>query len=150
MFRHFLPSLRNRENAPARREDDAVNLWDEFFRSPFSPAGVGGFAFPAVDVRDDEKEVVVTAELPGIEPKELDLYVENDSLVLKGEKKYERKDEKSGYSVRERVFGRFHRVVPLPVEVRADGVKAEFKNGVLTVHLPKDEARRPKRIEISG
>ncbi len=149
MFRRFLPKLRQSEPAPSRREEDVFGLWDELLRSPWSVHGVAPRTFPAVDVQDKDKEVVVTAELPGLEPKDIDLSVVNDALVLKGEKKFERKEEKSGYTLQERGYGSFHRRVPLPEGVRSESVKAEYKNGVLTVRLPKEESKRPQRIAIS-
>lgn len=150
MFSRFLPKLRQSEPAPSRREEDVFGLWDELLRSPWGVHGGTARSFPAVDVQDKEKEVVVTAELPGLEPKDIDLSVQNDALVLKGEKKFERKEEKSGYTLRERGYGSFHRRVPLPDGVKTESVKAEYKNGVLTVRLPKDESKRPKRVAISN
>lgn len=149
MFRRFLPKLRQSESVPSRREDEFLGLWDEFLRSPWSVHGVGARSFPPVDVQDKDKEVVVTAELPGLEPKDIDLSVQNDCLVLRGEKKFERKEEKSGYTMQERGYGSFHRRIPLPEGVKADAVKAQYKNGVLTVRLPKDESKGPKRIAVS-
>jgi HSP20 family protein len=150
MVRNFLPKLRQSEQAPSRREEDVFGLWDDLLRSPWGVHGGSARSFPAVDVQDKDKEVVVTAELPGLELKDIDLSVVNDALVLKGEKKFERTEEKSGYTLQERGYGSFHRRVPLPDGVKSELVKAEYKNGVLTVRLPKDERKRPKRIAISG
>jgi HSP20 family protein len=153
MFERFLPSLRKREKEVARREDDFFNLVDEFIKAPFAGFPLAGGAaegrmIPAVDVRDGEREIVVTAELPGLEPKDVELRLEHEALVIKGEKKYECEDKKDCLHRRERRYGAFTRVIPLPSAVKAEEIKAVYKNGVLTVTLPKDEKAQPKRIEI--
>ena len=158
MFRNLLPSLYGRRsdsgNLPEtrRQDDEFFSLMDEFVRAPlFGGAGFGTRGlFPAVDVNQEDDAVVVSAELPGIEPKDVELSLEHGNLVIKGEKRYERKksDDTRGWS--ERGYGAFHRMVPLPEGVQEEGVTADYKNGVLTVRLPLDASKKPRRIAIQG
>lgn len=150
MFRNLLPSLAKR--SPAERsgrgpEEDFFPSLEEFFRAPF-----GGMQrlFPAVDMVTEDDAVVVTAEIPGLEPKDVELSLEHGNLVIKGEKRYDRKGGEEGAQWRERGFGSFHRVIPLPEDASEEGVQASSKNGVLTVRLPLDASKKPRRIAIQG
>jgi len=130
-----------------RREMD--RLFDDAFRG-FGLSAIGnGVAWPHVEVVDRDKEVRVTAELPGLEEKDVELRVEDDMLVLSGEKRTEVDDKERQYS--ERYYGRFERRVALPAEVDDERANATFRNGVLTITLPKTERARQqaKRIPIS-
>lgn len=131
-----------------RREMD--RLFDDAFHgfglSAFSP---GGLSWPQVEVVDRDKEVRITAELPGLEEEDVELRVEDNVLILRGEKRTEFDDAERQYS--ERSYGRFERHLALPAEVDEARASATFRNGVLTVTLPKtDRARQQtKRIPIS-
>lgn len=132
-----------------RREMD--RLFDDAFRG-FGLTGFdqnGGFGWPQVDVVERDKEVRVTAELQGLEEKDIELRVEDNVLILAGEKRHEHDDEERRYS--ERYYGRFERRLALPAEVDDERAEAHFRNGVLTVTLPKTarEQSRKKRIAIS-
>ena len=132
-----------------RREMD--RLFDDTLRgfglSAF--AGGNGLSWPHVEVIDRDKEVRVTAELPGLEEKDVEVRVEDNVLTLRGEKRTELNDEERHYS--ERSYGRFERQIALPAEVDDERASATFKNGVLTITLPKSERARQqaKRIPIS-
>jgi HSP20 family protein len=132
-----------------RREMD--RLFDDAFRGfGLSSWGNGaGFGWPHVEVVDRDKEVRVTAELPGLDEKDVEIRVEDDMLVLRGEKRSEFDDKERHYS--ERYYGRFERHVALPAEVDDARANATFRNGVLSVTLPKTERawRETKRIPIS-
>jgi len=131
-----------------RREMD--RLFDDAFRGfGLSAFGQGGFSWPQVEVADRDKEVRVTAELPGLEEKDVELRVEDNVLILRGEKRTEFDDADRQYS--ERFYGRFERHLALPAEVDDERASATFRNGVLTVTLPKTERARQqaKRIPIS-
>jgi HSP20 family protein len=128
-------------------------LFDDFF-SPaeartFGGSG-GGLLRPSVDIAETEKAYTVTAELPGLEQKDVELNLRDNALVLSGEKRQETSESNGGRSYTERSFGRFERVIPLGDEVDADRVEAAFKNGVLKVTLPKNPKAQDKarRIEI--
>lgn len=150
MLDKLFPALRRKEQGQPVPERDVWNMLDAFMASPFAmPAGFGGLT-PAVDVSETPEAITVTAELPGMKPEEVDLHVENNYLVLRGHKKSEIEEKKENYLHRECSYGSFSRSVPLPTEVVADKVKAKFKNGVLTVHLPKSEKAKTKRISIEG
>ena len=103
---------------------------------------------PTVDVEEDAKSIRVKAEIPGIDEKDLDVRVENNFLVLSGEKKEERKEEKKNYIFSERKFGSFSRTIGLPEGVKADKIKATFKKGVLSIEIPKEEVKESKKIAI--
>ncbi len=132
-----------------RREMD--RLFDDAFRGfGLSAFGAnGGLAWPHVEVVDRDKEVRVTAELPGLDQDDVEVRVEDNVLVLRGEKRTEFDDEERQYS--ERSYGRFERQIALPAEVDDERASATFRNGVLNVTLPKTERARQqaKRIPIS-
>ena len=127
-------------------------LFDDFFRMPQQGyAGYRGFAetfnWPILDVKDFDKEVLVTAELPGLTDKDFELFFDKGMLTIRGEKKGE-KDE-FGYS--EVFYGKFERQIPLPCSFDLEKFSADFANGVLTVHLPKlAEVDDAKKIPIGG
>ena len=105
---------------------------------------------PAVDIRETEQALIVKADLPEVAEKDIDIRIENGTLALKGERKFE-KDEtgKGGYHRIERSYGAFARYFTLPDTVDAEKVGAEFKNGVLSVTLPKKEAAKPRTIKVA-
>ncbi len=109
----------------------------------------GGF-LPAVDVSETDKEIHVTAEIPGLEAKDLDLSLSGNTLIIRGEKKAEEEEKGEHYYRKESSYGTFHRAVSLPTEVVEDQIEATYKKGVLKVRLPKSpEAQRArKRINI--
>jgi HSP20 family protein len=130
-------------------------MFDDFFRDPFAPLAVReprflGEFVPKVDVEESDTDFKVTAELPGLEPGDIQISLENDVLILSGEKKSEREEKEKGYRRMERSYGSFQRVIPLTTEVEEDKVDAKFKNGVLTITLPKTPAavKTTKKIEI--
>ena len=105
---------------------------------------------PAIDVKEDEKEVVLTAEFPGMNKEDLDCSVENGVLTLKGEKKEEKTTEKGNYHRVERRYGSFERRIMLPDYVDTKKIDASYKDGVLTLRMPKTEATKAKSIPIKG
>jgi HSP20 family protein len=126
-------------------------LFDDAFSSgwgltPFSQSD--GFGWPSVEVSETDNEVKVTAELAGLEDKDIEISVDDDVLTITGEKRTEADDKERRYS--ERFYGRFERRLALPAVVDDERAKASFKNGVLTVKLPKAEGARTrtKRIPI--
>ncbi|HEY5653585.1 MAG TPA: Hsp20/alpha crystallin family protein [Pontiella sp.] len=106
--------------------------------------------FPALNVWGNEENVVVTAELPGMEPEDLDINVVNNQLTIKGERKGDKPAEDAVCHRREREYGKFIRTVRLPFAVENDKVTAKYENGVLKVVMPRHETTKPKRIEISA
>ena len=118
----------------------------EPMRSSFS------FSAPAIDMSEDEKAYKISAELPGIDAKDIDVLVSGDMLVLKGEKRREKEEKEKNYHYSERAYGSFQRAFELPASVDRDKIAADFSKGVLTITLPKRaEAQRPtKKIEVKS
>lgn len=111
-------------------------------------SGTAMSCFPALNVWGNEENVVVTAELPGLQTEDLDISVVNNQLTIKGERKGDKPAEDAVCHRCERDTGSFVRTVRLPFAVENDQVTASYDNGVLTVYLPRHEATKPKRIEI--
>jgi len=103
---------------------------------------------PAVDVAETKNEVVVNVEIPGMDPKEFDISLKEGTLTIKGEKKQERVEGEENYHLVERRYGAFTRSILLPQEVESDKISASYKNGVLTVTLPKSEGAKKREIKI--
>jgi len=122
------------------------NFWCGFeATAPAWPIGKTAHAFtPRVNVRETDEEIVVSAELPGLEEKDFDVSLEDDVLTVKGEKRSEHEEKREGFQHLESVSGSFERRLRLPCDVDADSVKATYKNGVVTVVLPKRAEERPE------
>lgn len=105
-------------------------------------------SIPAVDLFEDKNEIVVKAELPGMEKDNIEVNLTDNTLTIKGEKKKEEEVKEESYYRAERSYGSFVRTLDLPAEVHADKVKANFKNGVLEVRLPKTEEARAKEVKV--
>jgi HSP20 family protein len=103
---------------------------------------------PQIDVKETEKEYVISAELPGLNKDDFKLTLENDVLTLEGEKKYEHEEKKGDYYRSERSYGAFRRSFRLSDDVNKNKIKADYKNGVLTVSIPKAKAAQSKEIQI--
>ena len=116
------------------------------WRSSFS------FSMPAIDMSEDEKAYKISAELPGIDAKDIDVSLSGDMLVLKGEKRQEKEEKNKNYHFSERAYGSFQRAFDLPASVDRNKVAADFSKGVPTITLPKTpEAQKPqKRIEVKS
>ncbi|MFI0847513.1 Hsp20/alpha crystallin family protein [Mesorhizobium sp. IMUNJ 23232] len=130
--------------------DDVFRGFDSRLPALGRPSSFGGGGWPNVEISDSDKEIRVTAEVPGLEEKDIEVMLEDGVLTLKGEKRSETEDKDRQFS--ERFYGRFERRIPLGYEVEDDKVSADFKNGVLTVALPKTERAqaKAKRIAING
>ena len=151
-----IPSIFRVHPAGALRDfgtSDAVGvinrLFDDMWRGAVVAPAASGFA-PRLDVVEREGEILVSAELPGLEEKDISAEVHGNVLTLQGEKKSEHEDRKAGWHWSERSYGRFRRVVELPIEVEADKASASFKNGVLTITLPKAESARVRSIPVTA
>jgi len=120
-------------------QDSVSRLFSEPSNRPWSPA---------VDIFETEHELVLKADVPEIEMKDIDVQVENGTLTLKGERKFEQEQNGKGYHRIERGYGSFVRAFTLPDSVDVDKVRAEYKSGVLTVTLSKKEVAKPKTIRV--
>jgi len=127
------------------------NLLDRFFNDPWDLTGDAsrmGNWFPSVDVTETTNEVVVRAEMPGVDPKDLDVTLSGQMLTLSGEKKGSSEKKGENYHHTERYFGTFRRSIQLPSIVDGNQLHAEHKNGVLEVRIRKQPSAIPKRIEV--
>jgi HSP20 family protein len=122
---------RGEARIPRTRENTASSVWS-----------------PSVDVKEDESQIVVRVELPGVRSEDIDLELSGDTMTIRGEKKFE-DEEKSGSYVRiERLYGRFQRSFTLNAQIDQDSIAASFKDGVLTVRLPKSQVSKRKKVEV--
>jgi HSP20 family protein len=159
---------------PARRETAVPDVWQSFrsemdrlfdrFSGSFGfPSlrrmfdidqplrqGAFGFAAPAIDMSEDDKAYRITAELPGLEAKDVDVSVTGDMLVLKGEKRQESEQKDKNYHFSERSYGSFQRAFELPASVDRDKISADFSKGILTIDMPKtaEAQKQPQKIEV--
>lgn len=105
---------------------------------------------PAVDIAEDQAEIVVKAELPGLKQEDIDIELTGDTLIIKGERKFDDTQRKDNYVRIERAYGAFQRSFTIGVPVQNDAVSASYKDGVLEVHLPKSEETKPKKVVVSA
>jgi HSP20 family protein len=124
-------------------------MLDTFLRGGVVDDGsFGNFWSPAVDIREDKDAYFVEVELPGLTKDEVKITMENNILTIQGEKKQEKEEKRRDYHRSERVYGSFQRSFTLPSSVKNDKIEAQYKNGILTVTLPKVEEAKPKAIEV--
>ncbi|MBN1881535.1 MAG: Hsp20/alpha crystallin family protein [Deltaproteobacteria bacterium] len=121
---------------------------DEFFGDFVTDDEDRSRFVPSVDIKENKKSLVVKAEIPGMDAKDIDLTLEKDMLIISGERTDEKEEEDENYYRRETSYGSFRRSLKLPVEVEADKIKADYKNGVLTVKLPKAGGKAAKAITV--
>jgi HSP20 family protein len=123
---------------------------DRLFQNAYSAEGrpwrVG--VYPPVNISEDPDHIYVRAELPGVQPADLSITLQDNSLILRGERKIPAEDKQVNYHRRERESGFFRRIVVLPAPVRGDKVEAACKDGILTIKLAKPEAVKPRKIEV--
>jgi HSP20 family protein len=122
--------------------------WDPFraFSSAISTTSWN----PSVDIFETENDVVVKAEVPGMDPKSIDVRLENNVLLLKGERHFEKETNEENYHRIEREYGSFSRAFSLPMAVKEEKITAEYKDGILKIVLPKKEEAKPKTIKIEA
>ena len=130
----FLPGERDRDDEETR------TLW----------AASPGWGLLAAEIREDDDEVCARIEIPGLEPEAIEIQFVDGVLVVSGEKRVAREERRGRYHVTERAYGRFERALPLPVEVDESRARADYRNGVLSVRLPKHRRAAPRRIPVRG
>ncbi|MBN1786777.1 MAG: Hsp20/alpha crystallin family protein [Sedimentisphaerales bacterium] len=131
-------------------------MFDDFFRGfdiePFGRFSTESVFMPQMNISEDDKEIVISTELPGIDEKELDISITKDALTISGEKKTETEDKDKNYHRVERSYGSFSRSIVLPDGVDKDKAEAELKKGVLTIKIPKSAEAQPtrKKLEVKS
>ncbi len=132
-------------------QEEVNRLFSNNLSHSFADEGIGRGAWaPNVDIYENKDQIVLEAELPGMNREDFDLTFENNVITLRGERRFEKKDESDNYHRVEGAYGSFIRSFTLPQTVSAEGATAEYQNGVLRVTLPKREETKARRIEISG
>jgi HSP20 family protein len=148
MIGNLVKRNNNKEYGLDKFRKNVDKLFDDFFF--LTPTSLFKNDWePTIDVEEDDKTIRVKAEIPGIDEKDLEVRVENNILILCGEKNDERKEEKKNYIFSERKFGTFSRSISLPEGIKTDKIKAIFKKGVLNIEIPKDEVKESKKIAIN-
>lgn len=104
---------------------------------------------PAVDIFEAQNELVAKVDLPGVDEKDIDIRLENNTLTIRGERKFEKSVNEDNYLRVERAYGSFTRTFSLPNTINAEGINATYSNGVLTVHMPKREESKPKQVKVN-
>ncbi len=127
-------------------QDQVSRLFDHSF--PHNSESELATWAPAVDIYETEGELVVKADLPEVDEKDIDVRVEINTLSIRGERKFQNDVNEENYLRVERAYGSFTRSFSLPNTVNAEAIRAEYNNGVLTIHLPKREESKPKQIKI--
>jgi HSP20 family protein len=129
-------------------QDQISRLFNDAFERTGQESNLTAWA-PAVDIYENEHELVVKTDLPDIDPKNLDIRVENNILSIRGERKFEKQVSEDNYLRVERAYGSFSRSFSLANTVNPDGIKADYQNGVLTLVVPKREEAKPKQIKVN-
>ena len=129
-------------------QDQVNRLFNDVFERPGEESNLTSWV-PAVDIFETEHELVVKADLPDIDPKDLDIRVENNILSIRGERKFENKVSEDKYLRVERAYGSFRRSFSLANTVNSEAIKADYQNGVLTLTVPKREEAKPKQIKVN-
>lgn len=157
-FKSLLPFGRNTNLATGEADTfgslqrEINRMFDDVWRGHHLPAAFGGQLAPRVDIKDTPAGLEVSAELPGVDEKDINVELSDDMLTIKGEKKLEKDEKKDDYHVMERSYGMFQRVIPLPFAPKSDAVKAEFSKGVLKVNLvrPPEVASKTQKIAVEA
>lgn len=143
VYRPFREMMQSRRFLSHFFGDSFFDLFDEETLSN------GGSFSPAVNIYETDKDIMVKAEMPGINEKDINIKVRDGVLTLTGERKKENKVEKEGYYLEESLYGSFHRYFRLPEHVDAEKIKAKLNKGILNITIPKTEKTKPKEIKIS-
>jgi HSP20 family protein len=129
-------------------EDQVNRLFSDVFERKGEESSLTAWA-PSVDIYETEHELVVKADLPEVDPQDLDIRVENNILTIRGERQFEKNVNEENYLRVERAYGSFARSFSLANTVNAEAIKADYQNGVLTLSIPKREEAKPKQIKVN-
>ena len=143
----LLPVSRKNSSDLSKLHRDMDDLFGSFFGgwpSMFSDKGL----WPAIDVAESENEITLNAEVPGCKAEDIDISMQGNTLVISGEKKQKQEEKEKGYYHVERSYGSFRREFSLPSEIDASKIDASYKDGILTVKVPKSEKAKPLKIKV--
>ncbi|MGA9177786.1 MAG: Hsp20/alpha crystallin family protein [Desulfobacterales bacterium] len=132
-FGHRMNHLFDDVFRPVAREDGGLSMWN---------------GYPTVDIYDNDENIVITAELPGINKTDIVIDVKDRVLTLKGERSFDNEVKEEKYYCRERTFGKFQRAFRLPADVDPEKISADYKDGILKIDIPKPEEQKPKKITV--
>jgi HSP20 family protein len=132
-FRHQMNHLFDDVFKPVVRGDSRLSMWNWN---------------PTVDIYDNDENIVIKAELPGIDKKDIVIDVKDGVLTLKGERSFDNEVKEEKYYCRERTFGKFERVFRLPADIDPEKISADYKDGILKIDIPKPEEQQPKQITV--
>jgi HSP20 family protein len=139
--RRYVPSV----------SDDIDRAFDRMIRNWVSPVSFSEFDWnPSIDVSESENDIVVKAELPGVDSKDVEISVDNNNLIISGEKRQEEEEKDRNYYRLERSYGSFRRSFALPPDVDVDKIRASSKDGVISVVIPKSGEKKSKKVEIEA
>jgi HSP20 family protein len=139
-----------------RLQSEMNRLFEGYAGSPERAGSAGSLTqggrlwSPAVDVAENQNEIVLRAEIPGMKQDEIDIELTGDTLTLRGERKFENEERKENFVRVERSYGRFQRSFTLGVPIQNDKVTATYRDGILEIHLPKSEETRPRKVTVSN
>jgi HSP20 family protein len=145
----LVPFTKRNRNNLATLHNEMDDLFDSFFRGlerPFASYRT----WPAIDVAEDENSIIVRAEVPGCNAEDIDISVHGNTLTISGEKKFSEEKKEKDYYHMESSYGSFRRELTLPTDVNADKVDAAYKNGVLSITLPKAAQAKTIKVKVKG
>ena len=132
-LRHQMNHLFNDVFRPVVRGDEGLSMWNQY---------------PTVDIYDNDENIIITAELPGIDKKDIVIDVKDGVLTLKGERSLDNEVKEDKYYCRERMYGKFERAFRLPADVDPEKISADYKDGILKIDIPKPEGKKPKHVAV--
>jgi HSP20 family protein len=132
-FRHQMNHLFDDVFGSVVRGDSGLSMWNRY---------------PTVDIYDNDENIIIKAELPGIDKKDIVIDVKDGVLTLKGERSFDNEVKEEKYYCRERTFGKFERVFRIPADVDPEKIRADYKDGILKIDIPKPEEQQPKQITV--
>lgn len=141
-------TMMNRWEPTATLRDQIKRVFGDVLERPGAESNLTTWA-PAVDIFETEHELVIKADLPDVDPKELDIQIQNNILTIRGERMFEKNVKEENYLRIERAYGSFSRSFSLANTVNSDAIKADYTNGVLTLSIPKREEAKPKQIKVN-
>lgn len=146
----MLVRWRNPFQEMVRLQDEVNKLFSDFGGVEKEDGSlIKGEWIPAVDIHEDNEKITLKADLPGLKKDQINIKVENNVLTINGDRKEEKEEKKDGYIRTERVYGSFVRSFTLPQTVDSEKIEANYKDGVLILHVPKKPEAKPKQIEVN-